>query len=83
MPTLALPTHLDPRPPEARDRDEVWYGVQMMAPAPHVAHEAFDGSLYVFLTLYWARPGGHRVFGKSTWPRRASRTGGRTTASRT
>ncbi len=51
----------DIRPPEARERDEVWHGVSHMAPAPNLLHQDFLDDLREFVRFRWAKPTGGRV----------------------
>ena len=52
---------VDTRPPEARDRDEVWEGVLHVAPAPNLLHQDFLDELKEYLRYRWAKPKGGRV----------------------
>lgn len=42
--------------------DEMWEGVLHMAPAPTRRHQDLQGSLFMYLQNYWARPLGAKVY---------------------
>ena len=56
--TLPQPAAIDTRPPEARERDEVWHGVTHMSPSPTVSHQDFLGDLRWYVKRFWAVPNG-------------------------
>jgi len=42
--------------------DEMWEGVLHMPPVPNREHQDFQGEMEMWLRIFWARPGGNRVY---------------------